>query len=56
MTEAVRFAIHGGGYIAKIHAQAVADTAGAQLVAIAGRGGSASELAKLASVPWLDGE
>ena len=56
MPNNVRFAIHGGGYIAKIHAQAVADTAGAELVAIAGRSGSASELAKFASVPWLDGE
>ena len=56
MPNNVRFAIHGGGYIAKIHAQAVADTAGAELVAIAGRSGSASELAKVASVPWLDGE
>ncbi|MFM2104551.1 MAG: hypothetical protein RL006_718 [Chloroflexota bacterium] len=56
MTKSVRFAIHGGGYIAKIHAQAVADTAGAELVAIAGRSGSASELAKVAGVPWLDGE
>ena len=56
MTKSVRFAIHGGGYIAKIHAQAVADTTGAELVAIAGRSGSASELAKVAGVPWLDGE
>ena len=45
LSKAVRFAIRGGGYIAKIHAQAVADTAGAELVAIAGRSGSASELA-----------
>ena len=56
MTKRVRFAIHGGGYIAKIHAQAIADSAGAELVAIAGRSGSASELAKVASVPWLEGE
>ena len=56
MSNNVRFAIHGGGYIAKIHAQAVADTAGAELVAIAGRSGSASELAKVANVQWLDDE
>lgn len=56
MREAVRFVIHGGGYIAKIHAQAIADTAGAELAAIAGRSGSASDLAKRAGVLWLDGE
>jgi len=52
----IRFAIHGGGYIAKIHAAAIAATDGATLAAVAGRSGSASELATLANVPWLDGE
>ncbi|MFM8690595.1 MAG: Gfo/Idh/MocA family oxidoreductase, partial [Candidatus Limnocylindrus sp.] len=56
MTSEVRFAIHGGGYIAKIHAAAIAATNGAALVAVAGRSGSASELAARAHVPWLDGE
>ncbi len=56
MTKSVRFAIHGGGYIAKIHAAAIAATDGATLAAVAGRSGSASELATLANVPWLDGE
>ena len=56
MSGDIRFAIHGGGYIAKIHAAAIAATDGATLAAVAGRSGSASELATLASVPWLDGE
>ena len=50
MSRDIRFAIHGGGYIAKNQAAAIATTHGATHAAVAGRRGSASELATLAKL------